>query len=223
MLRKSLQFISLCDIAARSHSLAVAGTRTSLMKWRSEAQWNENGRMDGWTVTAECGRQLTGRPDLSLLPAGKERSFTPRGQGSFNPLALHFAQPLPLPRPPVHLPGVGALRAWSEKSCLLRLHFHINCPPALLPDAAPNLEGRVDGSTARRRRSREPACESSTRTFDSRISRNQKVHFPQCTRARVSGGDAIMALLPWKDMHRFTLPPRFLGPLSRAPPPPLPP
>ena len=26
-----------------------------------------------------------------------------------------------------------------------------------------------------------------------------------------------MALLPWKDMHRFTLPPRFLGPLSRAP------
>ena len=42
-------------------------------------------------------------------------------------------------------------------------------------------------STARRRSGREEsACGSSTRTFDSRISRNQKVHFPPhpCTRAR---------------------------------------
>ena len=103
--------------------------------------------MDGWTVTAEAGWT-----SAFCRQSGKERSFTPRGQGSFNPLALHFAQPLPLPACPlVHLPGVGALCAWSEKSCLLRLHFHINCPAALLPDAAPNLEGRLDGSTARRR------------------------------------------------------------------------
>ena len=46
--------------------------------------------MDGWTVTAEAGWT-----SAFCRQSGKERSFTPRGQGSFNPLALHFAQPLP--------------------------------------------------------------------------------------------------------------------------------
>ena len=135
------------DISVRSLGLLF---RPSL-NGAPAAQWNENGRMDGWTVTAECGRQAGPRPSAGR--AAKSGHLPPAVRVVFNPLALHFAQPLPLPACPlVHLPGVGALCAWSEKSCL-RLHFHINCPAALLPDAAPNLEWRLDGSTARRRRS----------------------------------------------------------------------
>ena len=139
----------------------------------------------------------------ALQPAGKVRSFTPRGSAArvvFNPLALHFARrpPPPLPVPaclPPHLPGVGfaaACCAWSEKSCPLRLHFHINCPPACLVPGG-------EGGWGPQRRGEAARGELNQNFFDSRLSRNQNVHF-------LPRVDAIIALLPWKDMHRFTSP-----------------
>ena len=124
-------------------------------------------------------------------------------------MALHPA--IAIARLPASAPTWGGLLpvvvrlcsfAWSEKSCLLRLHFHINCPPACM-ERGKGWMGSFHGEEERGVRLGGAQPELLIPDFP-----EIKVCI-SCARVAVMRS---LHCYRGKDMHRFTLQPlRFLG------------